>query len=318
MPIKESSLASDIDALGEERPSERAEGGGNLRTTPAKIDTVIIPSFSEKEEDDPKPRRRPERESRTERPTDEEEEETDEEPEEGKPRKRSNEMTEALRELAESQKALTEVTTRREREAAQPRLTPEEVRKRLNVFEPDPAFVRDLLGLPEDALPETIQKRMALFNQLRDGLTKQAFTAAQLTFQQELSKRDTQLQELERFRQQEESKAIRRDFNELYPTFKSKKYDKILRICAGEMEGQSFRDNDSYFHALAKNAAEALRDLDPDFELSESEETQPKRQSQSNGNRPRLPRSGGGGGGGASRDRQPASTAERNDVDSLR
>lgn len=310
MPINEQQVIDDVDSLG---ASKQDLEPVTPHRSPEKMEPTVFPTL--KPEKDGEEEEKPTRGRQREKPETEVEEE-----EEDTTTRRPSENDELRAAMSELATTVTKVVKEKPTAPAK-QMTQAEMEDYWKVFKPDPKDLRSLFrGLPEDATPEQLNEHATVWKKFQDGLTRQAFQAAYNVMQQELAKRDEKIGAFESFREQQNARQVRSDFNSRYEALAEPKYDRILKAVAQEIEGDAgakFSSNQQYFDELAKRSAEYIRELDPDFELGEPNKTK------STGKLPKLPRSGGGGGTGNTGRNGPAKrsgtevTADRNDIDSL-
>ena len=218
----------------------------------------------------------------------------------------------AVRELA----GIVKQTQEPKKETAPPP-TPEEIAEFWAVYDPegtDKEFFRKFGRFPADTPPEEIQAFKELFGGMQKGLMKQAVTAARNYISVAREEIDKEYGPLREFVEEQKREATRGRFYSEYPTLQEKKFNKIIDATARTLDGKSFASEGEYFKALAEGAAEAIRDILPEFDLGAKPTTKT-----TPGKTPKLPRTSVGGGGGAGKgahdDLKP--TGSRNDIDSL-
>jgi hypothetical protein len=220
---------------------------------------------------------------------------------------RERRRDEALAELAQTVTTLAKPKP----EAPKPR-TPEEEAKYWGVFQPTESGMREIFGIGDDVTPEQYSKRMTYYQQLHNGIVRQAVTTAMNLIQQNFGKLvegNSSFKEILEWREQQRSRQAWSDFGERYPDLADKKYKKVLRICAEDLADREFKSDDEYFDALADSAVGLIKGIDDSFEINK-----PDKQNQP-GKLPRLPRSGGGGTGGAGKPAPRKTSGD--DIDSL-
>jgi hypothetical protein len=169
-------------------------------------------------------------------------------------------------------------------------LTPEELDAQLQVWKPSEDLY-DRLGDSET--------RQAAFVELRDGIMRQALTAAQHMIAAEVGKVRGEFEPVQNFAQQQRATEMRKNFMDQYPALD--KYQKLMPLVTASLERRGYKPNsvEDGFNTLADEAAKVIKDqFDPNFDLSAK--AKPKDQTSENG-RPQMATSGGRGAqGGAS------------------
>lgn len=200
-------------------------------------------------------------------------------------------LAEALSELTKTVKSQQQPQQPQQRQR-----TKEEEEEFWGVYNPEKAdkeFFKKFGRFADDATPEQVQAFREMFAGMQQGLVRQSIIGARNIFMQELQKLREEFAPATEFMQKESAKAIRARFDESFPALSDKKYAKILKAVATELDAKEFDDEGAYFKALSEGATAAIREIDPTFD-PEQQQQKPKP-----GTTPRLPRTSVGGTGGA-------------------
>jgi hypothetical protein len=227
-----------------------------------------------------------------------------------KPEQKPEEWKAALAELATTLKPKTEPQTTPARQPTQ-----DEIDEYWGVWKPtkaNPKFIHEFFNLPEDADPKLVEAAQNRFAEVQKNLVRQAVVGAQRLYQQDLEKLRAELQPDREFISEAKAERIRASFNKDFPDLAVQDengaytYDKIISLCAKELADEEFKDQKTYFKALAERAAGYIKTVNPAFVLGAATKQKP-------GATPRLPRTSAGGTGGAGGGK-PASASPRGDA----
>ena len=158
-----------------------------------------------------------------------------------------------------------------------------------------PDFMRKFFRLNPEATLEEEKEAEDLFKSMQTGLMRQAVTGARNLMQIELAKRDEQLASLQEYVSKQNAEQTKSRFYSQYEGLSESRYAKVIAATAKELATQTFKDESSYFKALAEGAAETIKGIIPEFVLGAGQTNKNK----SAGTSPRLPRTSAGGTGGA-------------------
>ena len=206
-------------------------------------------------------------------------------------------MEKAVEELARSQKTIVEGLSRRQ-EPEQKQLTPEQEAEFWAIYNPeasDKEFMRKFFRLNPEATEDEIKQARGLFAEVQKGLVRQSVKGAKNYVDYLVKQIRAEYEPALRYMDDARAKETRDSFFEAYPALKEKKFEKVIAASAQSLANRDFADKNEYFKALADNAAEAIKGLIPEFELSKPQK-QPAGQ-------PKLNRTSVGGGGGAGKGR---------------
>lgn len=210
----------------------------------------------------------------------------------GKKPDENAEMRTALTELATTVRTLATPKTEEEK------LTPEQVDELWQVYKPTKTkadFMKKFFRLNEDATPEEVKAAEELFYDMRDGITRQAVTGARHFTAIELDKLAKKFQPILDYVEERKTSDLRERFFKTYEGLADPKYKKVIDAQAKILKasGTEFKDENEYFKALADGAADAIKELVPDFDLGK------KQEKKTAATTPRLPRTTAGGGSSA-------------------
>lgn len=176
-----------------------------------------------------------------------------------------------------------------------PRLTAEEARKLLKVWEPDDEFIKRF---------GNIETQKAAIVEMRDALLLQFDTLAQMR----MNERDTALEGKFRpaveYATKAEQRERDRDFGTLYPQLADPKLKPITTAVADQIKalGTKYANEKEHFEAIANGVEAVLKISNPDFKLTVSSGSSPAEKKTTsrpaNALTPSTQGSGGGGSGG--------------------
>lgn len=229
---------------------------------------------------------------------------TEEKPDAAAAPVRSDDTAAALKELAGELRSSREAQKPKDEPTA---IDPAVLKKEWAFWEPDGAFIRKFFKANPDATDEDLKDQVEAMQQMHQGIMRQSYTGMQKLLAQALEKFEKErISPLQEFYSKANTEKARNSFNESFPVFKDKRYDKILGLAQKSLEGRKdLSDDETFFKAVAETAAELIRDVNPDFVLEAAE----KPSKPTTGTTLKLPRgrvggnggSGGGGGGNSTK-----------------
>lgn len=171
-------------------------------------------------------------------------------------------------------------------------LSPEEIKKQLNVWDPDDTFVQEFGNL---------ETQKAAWAKHRDALIRQADTITQIRLAAMREEMEKMYEEkygpvLQQFTKQQEREVESR-FNTTYPDLAKKEYAPLLTGVAQQLKasGKKYTKEEEFFTDLAKGAEAVIKTVAPNFTLSQGSKTT------TGSTRNAIPVTTGGGGGGGGR-----------------
>lgn len=193
-------------------------------------------------------------------------------------------------------------------------LTDDEKAELWAIYNPEksrPTFIKEFFRLSdEEATPEKIKAVKELFDDMHKGFVKQAVVGARNLFTVELEKVKEEFKGISDYVAKQRAKETRDSFNTAYPVLADKKYDKIVALCAKNIDQSKFDTDEKYFKALADSAADAINMVRDEaglekIDLSKTPEETPGK-TKTSATTPRTPRTSVGGTGGAGGGSRPA------------
>lgn len=212
----------------------------------------------------------------------------------------NDDLRSAMAELAGTVKTLAAPKPEKE-----PEFTQEQKNEFWAVYDPEKSnkdFMKKWFRLNPEATQEEIDEVKGMWKGVQEGLVKQAVVGSRNLMQIELTKRDERLAKLEEYYGQQQAKETRARFTEKYPALSDARYAKVLTATAKDLSSGEYKDEASFFKALAEGAAETIKGIIPEFDLGATQTTTKK----SAGTSPRLPRTSVGGTGGTGGGKQGA------------
>ena len=167
-----------------------------------------------------------------------------------------------------------------------PKMTPEEAKQLLRVWEPTDDFLEEF---------GNIEKQKDAFIKMRDGLIRQADTIVQMRLQELHQQVQTQLEPALSYVEQQRVEVAMNKFNSKYPALADPKVRPVMDAVATKLQGQKFSSQDEMFDALAKGVEATIKQFNPGFTLGDQQKQ--KAQTSSGGIAVTSPGGGGGGGG---------------------
>jgi hypothetical protein len=149
--------------------------------------------------------------------------------------------------------------------APQRELSPEEIRKHYQIWDPDDSFVNELnLIADPDATPA---QRKKILENIRDGIMQQSFRATQLVAEQIRQELRAEFAPAHEFAQQRKAKAALKEMTTKYPGLEGQ--DELIGMVTSQLTQAGFKpkSRDEAFEKVAKTAEAILKKIDPTFEL---------------------------------------------------
>jgi len=153
-----------------------------------------------------------------------------------------------------------------------PELTPAEIAKLTNEWQPDDKFLDQLFGDEEGI---TREQQVAALAQMRDGMMRQSMTLASYYIQQQLAPLQQQLQQFQQVNAETTGAEKEQQFFAKYPALND--FKEITVTVAKAIDKTKFTSEDQLLAAIAKETAQMIKKLKPDFAL-ESVKPKPKHQ----------------------------------------
>ena len=178
------------------------------------------------------------------------------------------------------------------------KMSPEEARKVLNIWEPDEQWY---------ARYDNLETRTDAVNEMRDGLVKQADTLAQFRMQEMIDQlRSEVMPHLQQSAQQANQQREER-LRSTYPQLGDPAMQPLIKAIAQDFvdNGKTFKTESELFKALASGVEAVLKVNNPEFKLETangSGQQQKQADGRSSGS---LPVTSPGGGGGTGRREAP-------------
>ena len=188
-----------------------------------------------------------------------------------------------------------------ERTQPEEKMTPEEARKILNVWEPDDNWYK---------MYDNLETRADAMNQMRDGLIRQADTLNQLRTREMIDAlRQEIMPGLETVSKTANQQREER-FKTTYPQLSHDAMQPLIRSIAQDMvdKGKTFTSEAELFKALASGVEAVIKVNNPEFKLTAAENGS-RQETTGRGGR-QLPVTTPGGGGGTGR-RESSSKGEK-------
>lgn len=166
------------------------------------------------------------------------------------------------------------------------KLSPEEARKLLNVWEPDDKWYQDF---------DNLDTRKAAVGAMRDGMFKQFDTIMQARIKEAVEQLGGRLAPIETHYNRAESEAMRGRFSKSYPELAGEELFPIIQAVGQQLQasGARFKTEKEMFDAVATGVAATVQKFNPGFKLGGTPKTKP-----GSGRSMSTTSSGGGGGGG--------------------
>lgn len=166
------------------------------------------------------------------------------------------------------------------------KLTPEEARKLLNVWEPDDKWYQDF---------DNLDTRKSAVGAMRDGMFKQFDTIMQARIKEAVEQLGGRLAPIETHYNRAESDAMRGRFSKAYPELADEALVPVIQAVGQQLQasGKTFKDEKEMFDAVATGVAATVQKFNPGFKLGGTPKTKP------GSGRSISTTSSGGGGGGA-------------------
>ena len=209
----------------------------------------------------------------------------------------NNELSNAVKELSTNFRSFAE-SAKQPTQQQEPELTDEQKNELWAVYNPTKSradFIQKFFRLNPEATPDQINEAKELFADLQKGLVKQSIVGARNLAQAEYAKMRQEFGPALEFVAQARAQATRDRFFSANESLKDPKFSKVIDATARTLADKTFASEAEYFKALADGAAETIKAVLPDFELSPKQ----KQQQQRSASTPRLPRTSVGGSGGA-------------------
>jgi uncharacterized membrane protein YdfJ with MMPL/SSD domain len=186
-----------------------------------------------------------------------------------------------LREFAQT------VTTAREEK----KITPEEAKKLLRIWEPNEEFVKKFGNL-ETQLPALVE--------MRDGLLTQFDTLSQHRLREVMTEMEKKYAPALEALQQMQHEQRETRFNSVYPQLAKPTLKPLLQAVAQKMVdgGKKFDDEGAMFDAIAKEVETVIKETNPDFKLEKASGSSPAKDKTKTTNSIPVTTSGAGGGTG--------------------
>jgi hypothetical protein len=186
-----------------------------------------------------------------------------------------------LREFAQT------VTTAREEK----KITPEEAKKLLRIWEPNEEFVKKFGNL-ETQLPALVE--------MRDGLLTQFDTLGQHRLREAMTEMEKKYAPALEALQQMQHEQRETRFNSVYPQLAKPTLKPLLQAVAQKMVdgGKKFDDEGAMFDAIAKEVETVIKETNPDFKLEKTSGSSPAKDKTKITNSIPVTTSGAGGGTG--------------------
>jgi hypothetical protein len=144
----------------------------------------------------------------------------------------------------------------------QRQLSPDELNKLLNVWNPDEKFINAFFN-PE----ATPQDRLQMFTALRDGLIAQALTGMRHMLDHHQAQFEPRFSAFEGFVQDRRREEMRNEFLKLYPGLN--KYQKLMGFISSQVEQTGYQapDVETGYKYLADEATKFIKEnIDPEFD----------------------------------------------------
>ncbi len=144
-------------------------------------------------------------------------------------------------------------------------LSPEEIKKHYQIWDPDDNFVNELNAIADpDATPG---QRKKILESIRDGIMQQSFRATQLVAEQIRQELRAEFAPAHEFAQQRKAKAALKEMTTKYPGLEGQ--DELIGMVTSQLTQAGFKpkSRDEAFEKVAKTAEAILKKIDPTFEL---------------------------------------------------
>jgi hypothetical protein len=209
--------------------------------------------------------------------------------------------------MAESlKKAFPHLAQQPEPQVQQPAapMSDEEFAKHTNHF----AVNEDLLNKLDSADPK---ERVTAYNQFVDGIRKNVVTLAYHMLN------DMQAQVNQQFVQQQKLEKFKTDFHTAYPSLSDPSLEPIIEAATVQLKnaGRKFPTHADAYKAIAELAAQTIKAVKPEFDLSVAPTTTPTKPSKTTMPKANGSPSGGGGGAGGNAPSTKVHTNVSNGVD---
>ncbi len=176
----------------------------------------------------------------------------------------------------------------------QPQMSPEEVRKHMNVWEPDDDFAGNFATAitPNEEGKIDAAGIKGVFKAMHANMMKQQETFARALVQQQTDQQQTAFAPVNDYVQTQQRQQLTNNFVEKYPTLKA--YEKLIPMAAQQLQasGGNFSTPEQLFPALSSAMEQMVKQFVPTFSLNGSQN-----QGNPGGNAPATLLSGGQGGG---------------------
>lgn len=173
----------------------------------------------------------------------------------------------------------------------QPKLSPEEAKKLLNVWEPTKEW---------QTRYDNLETREKAIQEMRDGVIKQSDTITQYRMQQFEQKMQAQYAPVQQAIAQQQAEAVEKRFDSSYPDLAKPELKPLIgQVIAGLSAKQVFKPGDEAgnFKLVAQAVESVIKVANPNFKLTPKGSTPTGQPKNNNALRPTSSGSGGGTGG---------------------
>jgi len=162
--------------------------------------------------------------------------------------------------------AIVNAQQQQQQQQASRELTPEDIAKLENAWDPDDNFV-DSFHKVMTSEEATLADRKKAFLAMRDGMMNQARTIAKLAAEAYVQPLQQQLGPVQQMVMQRQSEELWKEFSSKYPTLKE--YQDVVGAVAAQLRASGYQpqSRDAMYEQIAKGVESLLKKSNPNFSV---------------------------------------------------